>query len=137
MQDIYPDNVDYILKKECDHGFEELDEAEKIVFAIWKLEAEVNNGGFAQYFFNSSDPSSPHIIEYLDRIRAHKSAMVCREAIEVAYAGKLPGSWQERQDLLDDKSELVFERLHKLDMLFYKYQNELAELVNQFIKDET
>ncbi|MDE3063964.1 MAG: DUF4375 domain-containing protein, partial [Acidobacteriota bacterium] len=35
-------------------AFNEQSFPQKVFSAIWALESEVNNGGFAQYYFNSS-----------------------------------------------------------------------------------
>ena len=34
-----------------EYGFDVLTEPEKVLATIWLLEAEVNNGGFDQFFF--------------------------------------------------------------------------------------
>ena len=39
-------------------SWSELSEPERAFVAVWELEAEVNNGGFSQYFFNAFEISA-------------------------------------------------------------------------------
>jgi hypothetical protein len=43
---------------------------QKVFSAIWSAESEVNNGGFWQYFINSSAESAPFVVEAL-KLSAH------------------------------------------------------------------
>ena len=45
----------YVAEK-CNYGqkMEELNEAQRVFYIAQELEAEVNNGGFSQFFFNSN-----------------------------------------------------------------------------------
>jgi hypothetical protein len=43
---------------------------QKVFTAIWKVEAEVNNGGFSQYFWNSSNESAHFVVQALEMIGA-------------------------------------------------------------------
>jgi Domain of unknown function (DUF4375) len=36
---------------------------QKVFSAIWALESELNNGGFSQYFLNSTGDSTPFAVE--------------------------------------------------------------------------
>ena len=47
---------------------------QKVFSSIWALEAEVNNGGFSQYFFNSSGETAEFVAEALDTIGASNTA---------------------------------------------------------------
>jgi hypothetical protein len=53
-------------------GFASLSPAEQAFVLIWDLEADVNNGGFNQYFFNSDfDPGVvPHALRAIGADRA-------------------------------------------------------------------
>ena len=54
---------------------------QKVFTAVWELEAEVNNGGFSQYFWNSSRETAYFVVEALDAIQAPLTADICRRAI--------------------------------------------------------
>src|SRR5258708_4119290 len=58
---------------------------QKIFSGVWTVESEVNNGGFAQYFLNSSAETAAFVGEALDTIGAPKTADICRRAINHAF----------------------------------------------------
>jgi hypothetical protein len=45
---------DTALRRAQAVAFADLAEEDRVLVAIWALEADVNNGGFDQYYFNSS-----------------------------------------------------------------------------------
>lgn len=63
---------------------------QKVFSAIWAVESEVNNGGFSQYFVNSSAESACFVAEALVTIGAPKAADICKRAITVAFPTGLP-----------------------------------------------
>jgi hypothetical protein len=58
---------------------------QKVFSAIWAVESEVMNGGFSQYFLNSSCETAGFVIEAMDQIGAERTASICRRAIETAF----------------------------------------------------
>jgi hypothetical protein len=65
---------------------------QKVFSALWEVESEVNNGGFWQYFLNSSAESAAFLVEALETLRAPKTADICKRAIDTAFPGGLPES---------------------------------------------
>lgn len=65
---------------------------QKVFSAIWAVESEVNNGGFSQYFLNSTGDSTPFVVAALETIDAPKTADICKRAIETAFPNGLPQS---------------------------------------------
>src|SRR5882724_9902649 len=63
---------------------------QKVFSAIWEVEAEVNNGGFSQYFFNNSRASAWFVALALVHVGAPKTANICERAIAVAFPSGLP-----------------------------------------------
>ena len=55
---------------------------ERIFRAVWELEAQVNNGGFHQYFWNSSGSLVPDVVNALRAIGAAQMASVVERAID-------------------------------------------------------
>lgn len=53
--------TDAALEKLWDQGFGVLDQREQLLVTIWGLEADVNNGGFDQYYFNSYGDFAQHL----------------------------------------------------------------------------
>jgi Domain of unknown function (DUF4375) len=62
-------------------GEEELTKDERLVLAILALEREVNNGGYSQFFTNSSRRFAAIIVESLQRIGCQTTADITERAI--------------------------------------------------------
>ena len=58
--------------------YPELSPEEKVFLHVWELEAEVNNGGFEQYFINSSGGHAAKIAESLEAIGAVQAAAIAK-----------------------------------------------------------
>ncbi|MBP3323059.1 MAG: DUF4375 domain-containing protein [Clostridia bacterium] len=63
------------LKENMIEGFNSLSEAQRIFYAVYLLEMEVNNGGLCQFFVNSSRMVAPIVSECMGIIGAseHKN----------------------------------------------------------------
>lgn len=106
---------------------------QKVFSAIWQLEAEVNNGGFSQYFLNSSCETAPFVVEALETIAAPHTADICRRAIATAFASGLPASADAISEAAADFPDDVLDRLDLLDREFYKYPNNLTDLLFDYV----
>jgi hypothetical protein len=60
--------------------FDDLSEPEKVFHVVWRLEGQVNNGGFWQYFWNSSGDHAFIAPYAFEQIGARKTAQIIREA---------------------------------------------------------
>jgi hypothetical protein len=67
---------------------------QEITQLVGALVAEVNNGGFDQFFFNSSSDRTPDILRALELIGASKTADILKRA-----AAKFPGGMPPSQGL--------------------------------------
>lgn len=56
------------------------DEVDKVLVAIWVLEADVNNGGLDQYHFNSAGDFAFYAEQALQSIGAHAMARIVARA---------------------------------------------------------
>ena len=113
--------------------FERQSVPQKVFSAIWAVEAEVNNGGFSQYFFNSSNESAGFVAEALETVGAPKTAYICRRAIEAAFPTGLPNSTQAIRSAAVDFSEEVLGKLDQLDQEFYSYPHKLTDLLFNYV----
>lgn len=97
--------------------------------ALWRLEADVNNGGFLQFFGNWGERNHRTAVAALDAIGAHQTA----EIVRVMYAVIEPyGQTDEVVSLADLPgllSESERERLEELDETFWEYPDQLPRLV--------
>src|SRR5262245_10548228 len=55
----------------------------RMLYSTWLLEAEVNNGGFNQFFWNSSGRFAREAVEGWKRIGAEQQAELTEEAIAI------------------------------------------------------
>ena len=127
----------YIAEK-CAYGdnIEILNEEQRVFYVTQALEMEVNNGGFSQFFFNSSGMFANELIASFEKIGAIKTAEICKKAISI-YGDRVPTDRDEREDILtpDDekKEERIEELLNECDDAFFEYEDDLVELNYQFI----
>ncbi len=127
--------MDGWLCRKCDFGeaIEKLSEAERVFYLNAKLETEVNNGGFSQFFYNTNGDFTKEIENALCTIGAHHTASIYKKSL-LALEGTLPKGQHVREALCD---ELLTDSLDKLfnecDDEFYKYVDDLQELNYQYI----
>ena len=98
--------------------------------SVSQLEAEVNNGGFHQYYFNSAGDLAPDTPEALEAIGAHHTARIVRAANSVFPSGP-PRDRDARQDILEALPEDVFE---EFDDEFLVYEDDLSSLLYSFVQ---
>ena len=102
-----------------------------VVELIENLEAEVNNGGFDQFFYNSTGDDTAETIQALETIGASRMADIVKRA-----ASKFPGNMPPkdrfaRQDVLLQVSP-DGDGFEELDGEFYGYPDDLAELLQKY-----
>lgn len=102
---------------------------QKVFSAVWAVEAEVNNGGFSQYFFNYSGETAIFVVEALEMIGAQGTADICRRAIAAAFPEGLPSDWRAIRPLAVNFSDETESVLSDLDQEFYRYPHDLTELL--------
>ncbi|WP_259071356.1 DMP19 family protein [Mucilaginibacter sp. X4EP1] len=99
-----------------------------------ELEREINNGGFDQYFHNSSGRYADATVDTLKLIGAEKTAAILEEAIKVFPDKTVPIDEDLRQDVLDQISTDASEHWEMLDQQFFKYEDDLNQLNMDFVK---
>jgi hypothetical protein len=112
---------------------QELSKPERVVLAVEALEREVNNGGYNQFFLNSSNEFTPFIVEALELIGCPKCAATTNSAIAVLnlsapFAGK---TVDESSSSLED---LLEKRLDEADTQYYANDENIAESLFAYIE---
>jgi hypothetical protein len=106
-------------------GEDKLTAEERIVLAIEAMEREVNNGGFWQFFVNSSREYAPLLVEALQRIGCLKTAIIAQKAMEIRaqFAGDDDEDQQniERLDALTACDERYFQRPEDIDQALFEF----------------
>ena len=112
---------------------EVLSDEEQVIYICMLLEAEVNNGGFDQFLYNSSGDYACRVEECFRAIGASKTADICRTAFS-AYGKPIPTDSVKRNDFLDEMNdEEISEILSDCDNQFYEYPDQLEALYYQYI----
>jgi hypothetical protein len=106
---------------------------QKVFSSIWVLEAEVNNGGFWQYFANCSNETACFVEEALTSIGATKAADICNRAIRLAFPNGLPSAPDEISQSVEERQDELLDKLDSLDQEFFKYPDNLTELLYEFV----
>ena len=110
-----------------------LSEAERILYITQTLEMEVNNGGFSQFFYNSSGNFSNELVGAFTAIGANATAAICQKAIS-AFGRDIPVDRDEREEMLDElESDEIDEILEECDSAFLDYEDNLNELNYNFV----
>lgn len=106
---------------------------QRVFTAIWEVESEVNNGGFAQYFSNDSAESVPFVVEALEVIGAPKTASICSSAILSGFPDGLPSTIEDIQSAAADFTDEILGKLSSLDEEFLAYPHNLTRLLFAFV----
>lgn len=129
----YPTVFDAVSEKHAASGFASLTEKEQAIYTIWWLEAEVNNGGFHQYFWNSSGDHTEIALKSLHKIGAIETASMLQRAIDVAFNGNVPASRIQRQNLLEIDEVSKIEKLGDLDSEFHMHPEEIHKMLDKYV----
>lgn len=114
-------------------GYAKLDSVDKVFVCVWSLEAQVNDGGFDQNYFNTSGDwafDTPNALLVIGA--THTAAIVERGNALFGDSGPYPDS-TVRQDQLEGLSEAAQNALNSLDDEFYRYTEDLSALLAAYL----
>ena len=114
------------------HGgrdFADLCARDQLLVCIWGVEADVNNGGFDQFFFNSYGGLGPAASAALRAIGASQMAEIVDEAIARFGPGGVPEDRDARQTRLLALTEDDGVSFDDLDRRFWAYPDDVAALL--------
>jgi hypothetical protein len=113
-------------------GMQSLTDEERIVLAVEALEREVNNGGYDQFFVNSSRDFASIIVGALQRIGCKKTGMITMRAIKALGISDL--SSDKIDAAMAEDNEQRSAKLTRCDESYYKSTEPIAERLFGFIK---
>jgi Domain of unknown function (DUF4375) len=99
--------------------FDELEPAEKALVGTWELVNEVYNGGFVQYFHNSSGAHAKPMVEVLQSVGAHQAADILQSAIAVAGPGTVWGDEPNYLTAIKSIPDDIKRQIKNLERNFY------------------
>ncbi|MDH4084355.1 MAG: DMP19 family protein [Nitrospira sp.] len=105
----------------------------KVVLAIEALEREVNNGGYGQFFINSSKSYVPIVVDALSRIGCSEVALLTQHVIDaLGIDGQV--TVEAIDSVMEEDSDKRDEKLGECDEQYYKVAGDLAGPLLEFIK---
>jgi len=121
--------------------FDDLELAEQALIGTWELANEVYNGGFTQYFHNSSRDHAKPMVEILRAINADRAAAILESAIALAGPGT---SWGDESNYLnainsmpeDVRNSLIelegnlYDELDNLHLQVFRYLSEHRDQID-------
>jgi Domain of unknown function (DUF4375) len=126
--------VERVYKTET--GFEGLSEPEKKYFAVCYLEGEVYNGGFDQFFSNSSGDYFKYALAGLEDIGAERALELLRRAKQVLFDfGDVSSDTEMRRALMcKNSSRSRDSRAEELDELYWKDPDSLGDRLEKYAR---
>ena len=126
-----------ICAHQGDASIESLDHADRVFAAIWLLEAEINNGGFSQWMFNSHGDHAEFTVAALREVGAEQAARVCERFFAMLPGGKPIPDRNARQAQLEAAEAAVGENAFEnvcqlLEKEFYALEDDLRDRLLAF-----
>lgn len=109
-----------VWAREAKHGITGLTEPEQVFLRVWNLEAEVNNGGFAQYFENSAGDYAVGTPDALRSVGAPEMATLAEQAMQAFGPSGPPADRDTRSKAIEALPASARELWDELDDQFYK-----------------
>ncbi len=110
-----------------------LSQGQKALYFFWYLDADVDNGGFIQFYYNKTDHYLPSIIEGLDFLKDKKMLTLINKADELV---------QQNETLFKKATTIsAFSKLYdkltefsKLDDKYMKLRDNTITLIENYIR---
>ncbi len=115
-------------------NIEKLNKSQRILIIIENLEREINNGGFNQFYFNSSGDFANETVDYLKIIGAEKTAKIVEKANNQWKNGIVPQNRIERRITLENIEYKADSIWNQCDNEFYEYPDDISELLIKFVR---
>jgi len=128
--------LDNFIEDLCSYGvdIDKLSGPQKQFYYNQCLEREINNGGFNQYFINSSGSFAHQTIQSLTDIGASTTAGILQKAIDQFPDKKVPQDRDQRIKLVEQIEETANEVWEELDEEFFEYKDNLNTLNLNFVR---
>lgn len=119
-------------------GLQTLSPGFRAVYPTWWVEAEVNNGGFNQYFWNSSGELARDAADGFKLLELAELAGLMERAIAVRDRdAERMKAFKNRGTIEDFSKSYEGNPLSALDKEFYALQNDLSKVRIRFIRSQS
>jgi Domain of unknown function (DUF4375) len=122
-----------ITESEEKSGYDSLPEHQRFYSAVFMCDAEINNGGLAQYFVNSSGDNWRDALAGLEAMGSTDRLNIVKEAISLFGTAGPSENRSQRQDQLSKifkKNDAIFE---ELESRYYASTEVVEVLATQFV----
>lgn len=127
-------NIGFILlDKEERKGLASFTQAERFVYAIEGMQREVNNGGWNQFFFNSSGALAFDLVPALQAVGSTKNLSIAERAVKVFGKPASLGEEDRAQHLVKITKDGEISPWDGLDDEFYQAPEDLEAMIIEFI----
>jgi hypothetical protein len=114
--------------------FSNLNEFEKTFIYLDILEQNVTDGGFIQFFFNSSGQYTQEVFQAYHAIKAENTVDILTKAIYLFPEMPVPKNLQIRQQILMEKDSNI-DLWDEVDTEFYKYEDNIISLTLAYVRN--
>jgi hypothetical protein len=114
--------------------FGDQSDEQRVFSAIWELESQVNNGGFAQYFSGAEGHTADFAPAALRQIGAANCADIVARALRIVSPRALPEDQGSRQQLVEALDNGARVSLESLDEEFLAYPDNLTNLLFDYVR---
>lgn len=116
------------------NGWSKLTPAQQHVLALWEVDFEVRNGGFDQYFFNSSGDHYRTALEACRLVGAHQTlALLEQAAAPFGPQGPSPDQEKRIEAMAPFDAEQERKRLDALEKDFYRNEDRMEVLIARYM----
>lgn len=111
----------------------DLTPTERVVLAVEAMEREVNNGGFNQFFYNSSNEYAGELVAALREIGLSSVAGIAERALG-AIGAQPDWTCDQFEEASVDPDEATMAELNACDDEYYASEDAIAEKLFDYIK---
>ena len=128
--------IDNFIGDLCSYGDEmgKLTESQKQFYYNQCLEREISNGGFYQFFINSSGDFAYPTVQSLTLIGAFKTAEILQKAINQFPNKNVPMDRNARIGIVEHIKETANAVWEELEQKFFDYEDDLNTLNLNFVR---
>jgi hypothetical protein len=119
---------------QLEHGFSRLNDVERAMFCFYRLEAEVNNGGFGQWIYSICPQSAAETLRVLQLIGATEMASFVSDVLLLMGDTTRLLSQEEWIDHYMALPDEVHERFDPLSIPFLKLEEHFLELTYAYTR---
>lgn len=136
QQEIFYHICDYQLKNDIKEEYEKVSQMKKghqLIWVLWHLDGEINNGGYYQ-FFDNFENCNLITTEYYSLITNFLKLINCDNfAKDFSKALSIYHKFQNCKN--SEKENKLSSKLEQLDQNFYQNEDKLINAINIYIKN--